>query len=545
MADFQQYVFQQGRRVGQIDLSEANAWESLSNTMSNFSNSVVSYQQGVNKQQDAEVKSYINSQEDDIITHIGKLSIDYENDYATFIEEAQAFKKIKMDVMSADEDLGSDFAQGFGQMTDDKIAQYGEKVYAKKVKLDRARQLQTAEDNLETHAIDTGHLIDSAISTYYDQPEFSEDYLKSLGPIFQDQRDTFERKVDGLLELGKSGDAAFKQEQALLGRFYKKAVMAELTANMKEGNGWQTIQDFNADPSKFFNSRPQLQALFPEVKVSMSDEDKNETFKDMMSMLNGYQGQQDRVQNAIASDKLDGQEFFYSNIQSQIADGKPIEKSFLQDWLIEDKLTTKQHDSLLKMIQTGGLYSEDDNVVSGLWDTLFDPTADQFDIYDQIRQAIDSKQITPATQKQMLATLRDGGLKDVTKDEDYQMAINEVKTEFRTTGPLSAFLPNESKNINRAVREIYELKKTLRQDQNFLDEVDLIKAKYKRQPAASTPKIAWSSNWSGTADAPAPDESKSMLAILLESNQITDKDYMEQFNAIDAYMESFNLRKSR
>jgi len=110
---------------------------------------------------------------------------------------------------------------------------------------------------------------------------------------------------------------------------------------------------------------------------------------------------------------------------------------------------------------------------------------------------------------------------------------------------LSAFLPNESKNINRAVREIYELKKTLRQDQNFLDEVDLIKAKYKRQPAASTPKIAWSSNWSGTADAPAPDESKSMLAILLESNQITDKDYMEQFNAIDAYMESFNLRKSR
>jgi hypothetical protein len=356
----------------------------------------------------------------------------------------------------------------------------------------------------------------------------------------------FANKIDGLLELGKTGDAAFKQEQALLGRFYKKAAMAELTANMEEGKGWQTIQDFNADPSKFFSSRPQLQALFPEVKISMSDEDKNATFKNMMSMLNGYQGQQDRVQNAIAADKLEGQEFFYSNIQGQIADDpENIDKANLQSWLEEDKITTKQHDSLLKMVQSGGLYSEDDNIVSGLWDTLFDPTADQFAVYDQIRQAVDNNQITPATQKQMLATLRDGGLKDVTKDEDYQMAINEVKTEFRTTGPLAAFLPNESKNINRAIREIYELKKTLRPDQNFLDEVDAIKSKYKRTSESAKPKVSWSSNWSGSADAPEPDVSKDMLAILLESKQITKAEYLEQFEAIDEYMKAYKLREGR
>jgi hypothetical protein len=267
----------------------------------------------------------------------------------------------------------------------------------------------------------------------------------------------------------------------------------------------------------------------------------------MMSMLNGYQGQQDRVQNAIAADKLEGQEFFYSNIQGQIADDpENIDKANLQSWLEEDKITTKQHDSLLKMVQSGGLYSEDDNIVSGLWDTLFDPTADQFAVYDQIRQAVDNNQITPATQKQMLATLRDGGLKDVTKDEDYQMAINEVKTEFRTTGPLAAFLPNESKNINRAIREIYELKKTLRPDQNFLDEVDAIKSKYKRTSESAKPKVSWrTGTWSGTAEAPEPEVSKQTLAILLESNQITDKQYMEQFNAIDEYMEAYNLREGR
>jgi len=279
----------------------------------------------------------------------------------------------------------------------------------------------------------------------------------------------------------------------------------------------------------------------------MSDEDKNETFKEMMTMLNGYQGQQDRVADARAKDKLEEQEFFYSNIQGQIADDPTnIEKANLQSWLEEGKLTTKQHDSLLKIIQNGGLYREDDNIVSGLWDSLFDPEADQFVVYDQIRQAVDNQQITPQTQKTMLATLRDGSLKDVTKDEDYQMAINEVKTEFRTTGPLAAFLPNESKNINRAIREIYELKKTLRPDQNFLEEVDKIKAKYKRTPEANKPKISWKTGvWAGTAEEPNAEETKNILANQLESNQITQSEYLEQFNAVEAYMEAYNLRKSR
>ena len=541
MADFQQYTFQQGRRVGQVDMSEANAWESLSNTMTNFSQTLLQVDKAQKKAYNAEVKEYVEGMESDIITNLGKVAIDRENDYEHYERFVTAYKK---GTLAGIED--PNIKDAAGKMIDDKAVQYGQKVFQNHINLRSARQLQSAEDSLEIHAVDTEHLIDSTINTWHQQPEFRDGYIDSVSPIFQTQRDMFANKIDGLLELGKTGDAAFKQEQALLGRFYKKAAMAELTANMEEGKGWQTIQDFNADPSKFFSSRPQLQALFPEVKISMSDEDKNATFKDMMSMLNGYQGQQDRVQNAIAADKLEGQEFFYSNIQGQIADDpENIDKANLQSWLEEDKITTKQHDSLLKMVQSGGLYSEDDNIVSGLWDTLFDPTADQFAVYDQIRQAVDNNQITPATQKQMLATLRDGGLKDVTKDEDYQMAINEVKTEFRTTGMMAAWLPNESRNISKAIRDIYQMKKTLRPDQNFFDEVDKIKAKYKRTSEAATPKVSWSSNWSGSADAPEPDVSKDMLAILLESKQITKAEYLEQFEAIDEYMKAYKLREGR
>jgi hypothetical protein len=541
MADFQQYTFQRGRQAGNLDLTEANAWESLSNTLTGFSQTLMQVSEKQKATYNAEVKEYVEGMESDIITNLGKVAIDRENDYEHYERFVAAYKKGTLEGIE-----DPNIKDAAGKMIDDKAVQYGQQVFKNSINIRNARQLQSAEDSLEIHAVDTEHLIDSTINTWHNEPQFRDTYIESMSPIFQTQRDMFANKIDGLLELGKTGDAAFKQEQALLGRFYKKAAMAELTANMEEGKGWQTIQDFNADPSKFFSSRPQLQALFPEVKVSMSDEDKTETFKEMMTMLNGYQGQQDRIADARAKDKLADQEFFYSNIQGQIADDpKNIDKANIQSWLEEGKLTTKQHDSLLKMVQKGGLYSEDDNIVSGLWDTLFDPTADQFAVYDQIRQAVDNNQITPATQKQMLATLRDGGLKDVTKDEDYQMAINEVKTEFRTTGPLAAFLPNESKNINRAIREIYELKKTLRPDQNFLNELDAIKAKYKRVPEEAKPKVAWSSNWSGTAEEPAPDLSKEVLASLLESNQITQSVYLEQFNAIDAYMESYNLRKSR
>jgi len=541
MANFEQYTFQRGRQAGNIDMGEANAWESLSNTLSDFSQTLLQVDKAQKASYKAEVKEYVEGMESDIITNLGKVSIDRENDYEHYERFVTAYKK---GTLAGIEDPNIKVAAG--KMIDDKAVQYGQKVFQNHVNIRNARQRLAAEKSLEIHAVDTEHLIDSTINTWYQQPEFRDSYIESVGPIFQTQRDMFSNKIDGLVQLGKTSDAAIADELGLLQRFYEKAAMAELTANMEEGNGWQTIQEFNADPSKFFSSRPQLQALFPEVKISMSDEDKNQTFRDMMSMLNGYQGQQDRVQNAIAADKLEVQEFFYSNIQGQIADDPDnIVKANLQSWLEEGKITTKQHDSLLKMIQGAGLYSEDDNVVSGLWDTLFDPTADQFELYDQIRQARDNNQITPQTQKTMLATLRDGSLKDVTKDEDYQMAINEVKTEFRTTGPLAAFLPNESKNINSAIRDIYQMKKTLKSDQNFLDEVDKIKAKYKRTTETSIPKVSWSGNWSGTAEEPAPDLSKDVLASLLESGQITQGEYLEQFNAIDAYMESYNLRKSR
>ena len=288
MAEFQQYVFQQGRRVGQIDLTEANAWESLSNTMSNFTSTIAQGQKAANVQNDKDVREYTNSQEDDIITGIGQISIDNDSDYAIFTEKAEAFKKTKLDIMSKDDTLGPEYAKAFGQMIDDKKAQYGQSVYRKEAGIKKEEQLQSDLNNIEVHATDTEHIIGEAINTWHEQPNERGGYAETLGPLLQTQREMFDGKLDGLIQLGVSGSTVFSKEQVILERFYKTAVMTEIGINIKNGEGKDALDEFNRDPAKFFKKREHLQALFPGVKVSLSDEFKNTIVSKLQTSLNQY-----------------------------------------------------------------------------------------------------------------------------------------------------------------------------------------------------------------------------------------------------------------
>ena len=150
MADFQQYTFQQGRRVGQVDMSEANAWESLSNTMTNFSQTLLQVDKAQKKAYNAEVKEYVEGMESDIITNLGKVAIDRENDYEHYERFVTAYKK---GTLAGIED--PNIKDAAGKMIDDKAVQYGQKVFQNHINLRSARQLQSAEDSLEIHAVDT------------------------------------------------------------------------------------------------------------------------------------------------------------------------------------------------------------------------------------------------------------------------------------------------------------------------------------------------------------------------------------------------------
>ncbi len=543
MADFQQYTFQQGRRVGQLDLSAANAWESLSNTMSSFSSSIVSYQQGVNKQHNAEVKAYINSQEDDIITHISKLSIDHESDYETFIEKAQSFKKVKMDAMSNDEELGADFASGFGQMADDKIAQYGEKVYAKKVKLDKALQFQTAEENIEAHAVDTEHLIDAAINTYYNEPQFSEGYLKSLTPIFQTQRDMFGGKIDAMIGLGLSGESAFKKEQALLERFYIKAVNSELTANLDNGNAWQTIQDFDTDPSKFFSSKPQLQALFPEVKIAISDKSKQTAVTKMLQRLNAYQGQQDRLAGQRADATIqEQQDFLQSVLYLNTTEPGVVEPYMVDDWWQEGKLDKQGRDLLITRLSKGFTSTDNPLTVINLNKDLISPEVDKFAMYDRINKAAIEGEITVQTHEKFIDKLKGGSVDKIKNAPYYTQGLKNIESNIRTTGPLSTFTnAHEDLAIAEANDEYWDrVSKGEKPRTIWKDVLEKFKPVIEERG-----KVVWSANWVGTAAEPNFEATKNRLAEQKEAGQITEKEFVEQFSNLGRYEESYNLRQSR
>lgn len=544
MAGFQQYTFQHGRRAGNVDLSEANAWESISNSLINFG---ASLSRDADIKQEKAVKAYVNSQEDDIITKIGQLSIDNENDYDAFISQAEGYKKGKIDVMSKEPGLGPEFTSGFSQMLDDKIAQYGESVYRKHAAKEKASTIFSERESLNTHVADTEHMMQQAIDFYYENPSRQATFAEDFGPKFKVQTDMFADKIDGLIGLGLSGKEAFTEEQNIRTSLYKKAAMAEMLRANQGGSdkAWGVIQEFNNNPSKFFSSRPHLQAMFQDGKVVISDEEKNLAFEDMLSTLSGYQSQQDR----ILSGKAESLQVEYNKQHAYLVNliaTQPglVTLDMVKNSYNEGSLGTKEHDSLVKIIQRGSVFRDDDNIVSQINTAMFDPEADQFEIYDMITTAQENGQLSVSTQKQLLKDLRSESFKDITGDSDYQLAIAEIKTEFRTTGMLQAFAPNESKNINQAIREVYKLRRTLKPDQDFFVEVDKIKSKFKKavKPAAT---LNWRSYWVGSKEEPDQAETELRLNKLLDSKQITTPQYHEDMKNLKNFMDNYNARKSR
>jgi len=536
MPDFQQYTFQHGRRAGRLDLSEAQAWESISNTLANFANTM-------SRKSDANVKSYLNSQEDDIITKIHQLSVDNESDYDAFISKAEGYKQGKLQVMGEEQGLGSEYTSGFAQMIDDKVAQYGQSVYVKHAEKQKAEEVSIATRTLDAHIADTENMIQQSIDFYHENPNAQATFSETFGPKFKTQADMFANKFDSLLDLGVKADSVFEQETKARKSLYKKAVMAEMLRANKQGGdkAWGIIQEFNNNPNKFFKSRPYLEAMFQDGKVVFSEEDKNEAFNDMLSALGNYQTQQDRVIEGKAKERQTEWNKQYSYMVNLMATQPGlVTVDMVKNSYNEGSLGTKEHDSLVKMIQKGSVFRDDDNTVSQINTAMYDPESDQFEIYDMIMSAQERWELSVSTQKQMLQDLRSEKFKDITGDTDYQLAINEIKTEFRTTGPLSAFLPNESKNINLAIREVYQLRKTLRPDQDFLEEVDKIKAKYKRPGSGQNKKIQWNPLWSGTAEAPNNKETELMLNRALESKQISMEQFIEQMNNLESYMTNYN-----
>jgi hypothetical protein len=57
--------------------------------------------------------------------------------------------------------------------------------------------------------------------------------------------------------------------------------------------------------------------------------------------------------------------------------------------------------------------------------------------------------------------------------------------------------------------------------------------------------VKWNPNWVGSSDSPNIEETQRKLAKQLESKQISEKDYLDQFDQIEKYNSSLILRKSR
>jgi hypothetical protein len=134
--------------------------------------------------------------------------------------------------------------------------------------------------------------------------------------------------------------------------------------------------------------------------------------------------------------------------------------SITPDMVIESynngSLTEKDHNTLLKVLQSESYYKEDDSVKIELNEKLFDPAYDQFELYDDIKTAVELKQISIPTHSNLLSKLRSGTLNDIKKTPYYSEALNNIKNNLRTTGPGAMFYKaGEDRDIALAAEDLY------------------------------------------------------------------------------------------
>lgn len=508
--------------------------DSLAQRLRSFSNR---QRDIMSREQAALYKSYADGIENDVIETISRLAIENERNYEQFEVSVAAYEKQLLSSIKE-----SEYVSITKQIIDNKRVQYGQDVYRKTFEFNRAMQIEDTEKNINITLVDTENMLDSAIRQYHTGGLGIYKYFENMTPLVQQQLAVIQGKIDGLLTLGVSPEKATSIEEGMIKQLFQSAAMTEVMVSIEKGSGWDDILSFYRDPTKFFSSREHLNALFPQG-VKFSDEESKTIFKDMMMVLNDYQTQQDYQLRKQAEVEEQGWNDNYSNYLDLIVeDPDAVTPLMIAQALKSGTLGNTQHDALLKLVQSGGLYQEDPDLVVDLQSKLFDPTYSPLDLQREILTAAFNGEISPATQQRLLTTLRSNTLGDITRTEDYQMVVAEIRTEFRTTGPLAAFDQGESRRISQALRELY---RRVQLGERPLDIADEIKEQYGKQKANASQIVLWNPNWVGSAESPDNKGTQTRIGEMLAKEIISEAEASKQLQDLKLYMKSYEARMSR
>ena len=537
MAEFQRYQRSETVRPGGVSTGRAQGLQSLSNKLQSFANN---QQNQADTEYSSQIDAYVGEIENDIISNVGRLSIDHAGNFDQFSASVQTIKEATLGEIE-----DGAIRRKASLFFDRKLVQYGETVYRKTQERKKIQETQKVYSDLEIHTSDTQNMITSAIRTGNTELGNNADFMNNMGVSVQEQRLYIANKLDRMPGLTTEAGMSKRNKAASNAKlsFYQSAVIEKALIAEEEGdNGATVLFDFITNPNKFFKKDPVLSVLFPEDNILLSEPEQTELFLKGMKMVNAQRENEEYIatqKQGQQQEEWDKQySFFVENIAQspELVDIDMITKSYEMN-----DLGSKEYNSLVNIIQNGSLFKEDSNEVSDLWNKLYDPGYPQSQLYSDIQEAVSYSFISVGTQKQMLGMLRDGSLKDITKSEDFSRAEREIETEFRTTGPLAAFDQGESQRINQAKRELYN---RVREGEDPWEIIDGIKLKHSNA-AEDAPTVSWNSAWVGSANDPNVDETEKMLGRKLKNKEINFETYSKEIIALEDYMKSYMLRGQR
>jgi len=454
------------RQVQRADMSEANAWSALAQTMDNFSAQIGSVARTYSAKQKADATQarlaaeratsvYVNSKESDVMTSLSQLSIDFKDDYAGYIEAANKLSEGWLKDDTLDGTAGMRVA--FETMVSNKIQQYGVEPYKNFNAKQKIKAKITAETNIGDFVNDALHQTTQFIDSVMDG---SIETVDNFGPeVYQEQVDlvsgkyqTLQDKINELiLNNDYSAEDAIKFEENRHLDFFSGVIKAQINNEMKNNNGWRAISEFNENPNKFIRSREHLSALFPE-NIKISEAMASTIYEDLLKYHKETQIQNDYIEDKKEEEELKRHSDNFSQMLYDVIDPEvQVDDYTVQQMLKDGDINNDQHDILIKAIGQDTYVKDNPQKLFDLNRQIIDPQASYYDKEQAITDAFLDGDISVTTATSLLTKASTSS--EVTNKKYFQRGWNAIESAL--VADLNKRTKNEGDVTNAAQEEYY------------------------------------------------------------------------------------------
>ena len=583
------------RQVQDADMSSANVWKTLANTLDNYSSQLTgvantqmsnfksnqassraaakSAENSLRLSNERATKVYVDGKESDVLTSLSQLSIDFANDYTGYIKAANNLQKTWLE--SPELDGVDGMRDAFTTMVTNKIQQYGVEPYKNYALKEKENGKRVGTQNLDDFVVDANFQISQFIDSVNDGSIEQLDNLDN----YQQQTDivegkylTLTAKIDDLVRINNfSADEAIALEDKMTLQFFSGIIKSQLDGEMKNNNGWNAIEEFHDSPNKFIRKRAHLNALLPKG-IKINDEMAASIYSDLLSYYKESNTQRDYLQTKVEEEDTKRHSDNFSGILQGFVEGSTsYTKEFLMDMLKSNDLSNDGHDTLLKAIFNETYVKDDAMVVWGLNKLLVNPESNFQEREASITEALIDGDISVPTASAMLTKIVDsdkvtekpyfsigwraienGLVDDVTKLTDNEGdVLNFAQQEYYnrvqgyTDGKGEYHAPENAQDIYQEIVEKYRAVLKTKYDDDSPTEVldygktiditigaDLAAMSYDKT-------TGWNTFFIGTPAKPESVQTKIKIGTMLEADEISEKDAEILLKQLKGFMTTF------